>query len=75
MTAATSKIERYVIIVNAFQMLTIITQHFILDVAAILDPPLAPVPSKISLHSCKRLLSLYLKSELVNAEICSYLVG
>ena len=35
----------------------------------------APVPSKISLYSRKRLLSLYLKSELVNAEICYYLVG
>ena len=35
----------------------------------------APVPSKISLYSRKRLLSLYLKSELINAEICSYLVG
>ena len=28
------------IIVNAFQLLTIITKHSILDVAAALDPPL-----------------------------------
>ena len=32
--------ERFVIIVNGFQSLTIITKHSILDVAAVLDPPL-----------------------------------
>ena len=39
-TAATSKMERFVIIVNGFQPLTIITKHSILDVAAALDPQL-----------------------------------
>ena len=39
-TAATSKMERLVIIVNGFQLLTIITKRSILDVAAVLDPPL-----------------------------------
>ena len=39
-SAATSKMERFVIIVNGFQPLTIITKRFILDVAAVLDPPL-----------------------------------
>ena len=39
-TAATSKIERFVIIVNGLQPLTIITKLSILDVAAPLDPPL-----------------------------------
>ena len=38
--AATSKMERVVIIVNGFQPLTIITKRSILDVAAALDPPL-----------------------------------
>ena len=38
--AATSKMERFVIIVNGFQALTIITKRSILDVAAALDPPL-----------------------------------
>ena len=38
--AATSKMERFVIIVNGFQPLTIITKPSILDVAAALDPPL-----------------------------------
>ena len=37
--AATSKIEGFMIIVNGFQPLTIITKHSILDVAAALDPP------------------------------------
>ena len=39
-TAATSKMERFVIIVNGFRPLTIITKRSILDVAAILEPPL-----------------------------------
>ena len=38
--ATTSKMERFVIIVNGFQPLTIITKRSILDVAAALDPPL-----------------------------------
>ena len=38
--AATSKMERFVIIVNGWQPLTIITKCSILDVAAALDPPL-----------------------------------
>ena len=40
MAAATSKMERFVIIVNGWKPLTIITKHSILDVAAALDPPL-----------------------------------
>ena len=32
--------ERFVIIANGFQPLTIITKHSILDLAAALDPPL-----------------------------------
>ena len=39
-TAATSKRERFVIIVNGWRPLTIITKRSILDVAAALDPPL-----------------------------------
>ena len=39
-TAATSKMEVFVIIVNGFEPLTIITKCSILDVAAALDPPL-----------------------------------
>ena len=39
-TAATSKMELFVIIVNGFQPLTFVTVWSILDVAAVLDPPL-----------------------------------
>ena len=39
-TAATFKMERFVIIVNGFQPLITITKRSILDVAAVLDPPL-----------------------------------
>ena len=39
-TAATSKMEHFVIIVNGWKPLTIITKHSTLDVAAVLYPPL-----------------------------------
>ena len=37
-TAAASKIERFVMMVNAFQPLAIVTEGSILGVAAVLDP-------------------------------------
>ena len=39
-TAATSKMERFVIIVNGLKLLTIIIKRSILDVATVLDQPL-----------------------------------
>ena len=39
-TAATSKMEHFVLIVNGWRSLTIITKSFLFDVAAVLDPPL-----------------------------------
>ena len=38
-TAATSKMERFMIIVNGWNSLTIITKRSILDLTAVLDPP------------------------------------
>ena len=38
--AATSKMEHFVIIVNGLKPITIITKNPILDVVAVLDPPL-----------------------------------
>ena len=38
--APTSKMERFVTIVNSFQPLTIIPKRSILDIAAVEDPPL-----------------------------------
>ena len=38
--AAASKMEYFVIIVNGWKLLTIITKHSILNVAVTLDPPL-----------------------------------
>ena len=43
-TAVTSKMECFVIIVNGWKPLTIITKRSILDVAAALDPPLINPP-------------------------------
>ena len=51
-TAATSKMERFVIIVNGLQPLTIITKRSILDVTAALDPPL--ICSVYILLFCKK---------------------
>ena len=42
-TAATFKIKRFVIIVNGWSPLTIITKRSILDAAAILNPPLTAI--------------------------------
>ena len=39
-TAAKSKMKLFVILVNNFKPLTIITKYSILNVAALLDPPL-----------------------------------
>ena len=39
-TAATSKVEPFVIIVNSWKPLTVVTKSSTLDVAAVLDPPL-----------------------------------
>ena len=39
-TAATSEMERFVVIANGWKPLTIITKRTILDVAAVIDPPL-----------------------------------
>ena len=39
-TAATSKVDRFVIIINGWKPLTITTKSSTLDVAAVLDPPL-----------------------------------
>ena len=56
--AATSKVELFVIIVNSFQPLTIITKSSFLDVAAVLDPPLNMPENTAFLtpagESCKR---------------------
>ena len=40
-TAATSKMQHFVIIVNDWQLFAISTKRSILDVAAVLDPPLS----------------------------------
>ena len=53
---ATSKMEGFVVIVNGFQPLTIITKHCILDVAAALDPPLSP-------YLCLQLITLLVLCE------------
>ena len=45
--AATSKLKRFVIIVNGLQPLSIITKRSILDVAAALDPPLVTAVVKM----------------------------
>ena len=62
--AAISKMECFVIIVNDFQPLTIITKRSILDVAAALDPPLSMQPKlfKITLNPNSYLTSVLHRS-------------
>ena len=57
--AATSKMELFVIIVNGFHPLTIITKCSILDVAAVLDPPLVSVMLRTQLIVLLFILELY----------------
>ena len=45
-TAATSKVEPFVIIVNGWMPLTIITKSSTLDVSAVLEPPLISTTCK-----------------------------
>ena len=54
--AATSKIERFMIIVNGWKLLTIITKRSILDVAAALDSPPYFPKSRLNLpqKQCKK---------------------
>ena len=54
--AATSKMERFVIIVNGCKPLTIITKRSILDVAVVLDPPLTLVIAPFLFISWRPLL-------------------
>ena len=57
--AATSKMECFVIIVNGWKPLTIITKHSILDAAAALDPPLIACHKKYKLSKKRRGLMMY----------------
>ena len=65
-TAATSKVELFVIILNGFQPLSMITKSSSLDVAAVLDPPLISIFlydicfKKYADKSCYVLLILFL---------------
>ena len=57
--AATSKMERFVIIVNGWKPLTIITKRSILDVAAALDPPLGTNNDTVHLFAMSYFVFLY----------------
>ena len=62
-TAATSKMERFVIIVNGFQPLTIIIKRSILDVAAALDQPLVSISTNVFLVKTEQIIILMIKDE------------
>ena len=55
-TAATSKMDQFVIIVNGWKPLTIFTESSILDVAAVLDPSLESFAGLI-VRPCQTLYS------------------
>ena len=60
MTAATSKMERFVIIVNGSKPLTINTKRSILDVVAVLEPLLMYMLKANSDHTKSVKLYIYL---------------
>ena len=62
-TAATSKMERFVIIVNGLQPLTIIIKRSILDVAAALDQPLVSISTNVFLVKTEQIIILMIKDE------------
>ena len=66
-TAATFKMERFVIIVNGFQSLTIITKRSILDVAAVLDPHLKILYIEIFQVTISRLAPLELMDNVLES--------
>ena len=57
--AATSKMERFVIIVNGFQALTIITKRSILHVGASLDPPLHATVERGTIQKSLKILNYW----------------
>ena len=57
--ATTSKMECFVIIVNSWKLLTIITKHSILDVAVALDPPLDSVATLVAYLDCMSFLWIF----------------
>ena len=68
-TAAISKMELFVIIVNGFQPITIITKSSILDVAAVLETPLGADTEKgqFAFDYCHKIMmrvGVYFKQEI-----------
>ena len=57
--AVTSKVERFLIIVNGWKPITIITKCSILDVATALDPPLFVIYLVLIVDLCKSELLFY----------------
>ena len=68
-TAATSKMERFVIIINDFQPLTIITKCSILVVAAVLDPPLIVLFNSNSLKKCQSIFKARQMQNLMYSDV------
>ena len=59
--AVTSKVERFLIIVNGWKPITIITKCSILDVATALDPPLFVIYLVLIVDLCKSELLFYFR--------------
>ena len=65
-TAATSKMEHFVIIVNGWKPLTIIPKSSILDVAAVLDPLQTIIHTKINSSMKSESLSRISQVNIIN---------
>ena len=69
-TAATSKMERFVIIVIGWKPLTVITKCSILDVVAVLDPPLVTLKQVFSYSEVFMWFEYKTGSDLVHLSTC-----
>ena len=61
-TAATSKMEHFVIIFNGWKPLTIITKRSILDAAGVLDPRISVHEDQLA-HDCNKALEVNKKEK------------
>ena len=72
-TAATSKMDLFMILVNGFQPLTIITKCSILYVAAVLDPPLYIFIVKNKSSSAELCSNCFVQLTCVTKDVCVFI--
>ena len=70
-TAATSKVGHFVIIVNGWKSLAIMSKHSILGVAAVLDPPLR-VATYMNIEKMYLIINAFFRHNLIIVPLLGY---